>query len=616
MEQFEVAIAISGIIFFIFLLLQLHYFVKVYHYRKLFESFFHRKEEYKTYDDNINDETITQLKQVGAKGSDLNTLISEINHYVVKTKGTTDFSVIQNKVERKLNMRYDQSVANLAFPTYIGLMGTFAGVFLGIFMFLNGFDGAGKITDASIQNLLAGVLVSMSTSLVGLFLTTINNAKSANSRKKIEEDKNDFFDFVQTELMPTLDAGMVSAIFRLHETVDKFEPAFNRVISNFQTTFDSCTRAFGNNFESHVRAVADAVETMGQNMDKINQNISLQQQLIESLKSKDLVKGMDRYIAAACHFERITQSLDRFSEARNMMLEAVQQAINLQNLYAESLNVPREIAVKCNQILDRIKTFEENVNRVGSSIEPRHILGNDVIEAIRKQIDQINKKDEVAMRYFETADEKLERLFAEQTALIDQLNSRYRDSLVNHIEGFEQMLKDQTDELKLRHQEFLDEMKLVVNVEEIHKDFSNLKKLNEIVDELNNISTDSVKSGDLSRTLEQIRMEISKISGSGNSGFRFGDIFGGSSTNNTEVNRLKMENNRLQNEVNTLRQDVSHLKSEIYSLSLGANPAWSVSQKHSKDSSSNASSEQQKHETDKKPEEESFFGRFSFGRRK
>ncbi len=497
MNTYLSTIIISGVIFLIFTYFQIKFFLEVRHYRNLFSNFFSKKEEYSTYETEINGETSTQLTQVGADNSDLNTLISEINHYVVKTKGTTDFSVIQNKVERKLNMRYDQSVAKLAFPTYLGLMGTFAGVFLGILMFIGGFNGAGDVTDESIKNLLVGVLVSMSTSLIGLFLTTINNALAGESRKHIEEDKNDFYDFVQTELMPSLDVSMSLAVTRLHETVDKFEPAFNHVISRFQTTFDSCTKAFGNSFEKNVRAVAEAVDTMGRNMNKINENISLQQQLLSTLKSQELIKGMDKYIEAADHFAVITKSLDKFEETRRMMLNAAQETINLQNSYSEALKVPREIAVRCNQILDRIKTFEKNVNRVGSSLENRQILGNDVIETIREQINQIRKKDKVAMKYFETADDKLDSLFEEQTKLIDQLNKRYKDSIVDHIEGFEQILKDQKEELKKRHQEFLEEMRAVVNVEEIHKDFSNLKKLDEISEQLKRLTADSVKTGEL-----------------------------------------------------------------------------------------------------------------------
>lgn len=562
MNTFYGTIIVSGIIFLIFIFFQIKYFLEVRHYRNLFNNFFSKKEEYGTYETIVNSESITQLKQVGADGSDLNTLIAEINHYVAKTKGTTDFAVIQNKVERKLNMRYDQSVAKLAFPTYLGLMGTFAGVFLGISMFIGGFDGAGDITDESIKNLLFGVLVSMSTSLIGLFLTTINNALAGESRKNIEEDKNAFYDFVQTELMPSLDVSMVLAITRLHETVDRFEPAFDRVISRFQTTFDNCTRAFGDSFETNVRAVADAVDTMGRNMNKINENISLQQQLLATLKSQELIKGMDKYIEAADHFVSITKSLDKFEEARRMMLAAAQEAINLQNSYSEALKIPREVAVRCNQILDRIKTFEENVNRVGGSLENRQILGNDVIETIREQINQIRKKDKVAMKYFETADGKLDNLFEEQTKLIDQLNKRYKDSIVDHIDGFEQMLKDQKEELKKRHQEFLEEMRLVVNVEEIHKDFSNLKKLNEIVEQLKRLTADPVKADELHKKLQKIQEEIAQIDVSKAPASGLGSIFGGGSANTAEVSKLRTENIRLQGDIDRLTRQVNKLVTE------------------------------------------------------
>lgn len=562
MNTFYGTIIISGIIFLIFIFFQIKYFLEVRHYRNLFNNFFSKNEEYGTYETTVNSESITQLKQVGADDSDLNTLIAEINHYVAKTKGTTDFAVIQNKVERKLNMRYDQSVAKLAFPTYLGLMGTFAGVFIGISMFIGGFDGAGDITDESIKNLLFGVLVSMSTSLIGLFLTTINNALAGESRKNIEEDKNDFYDFVQTELMPSLDVSMVLAITRLHETVDRFEPAFDGVISRFQTTFDNCTRAFGDSFETNVRAVADAVETMGRNMNKINENISLQQQLLATLKSQDLIKGMDKYIEAADHFVSITKSLDKFEEARRMMLAAAQEAINIQNSYSEALKVPREIAVRCNQILDRIRIFEDNINSTGESLKQTQLIGNDLINRIDAQLDQIKKKDKVALRYFELSDDKLNLIFSKQAQLIDQLNDRYSSAIVGHIEGFEQMLKEQKEELKKRHEEFLEEMRLVVNVEEIHKDFSNLRKLNDVVDQLKRLTTDPVKADELHKKLQKIQEEIAKIDISKAPASGLGGIFGSGSSNSAEVGKLRAENIRLQGDIDRLTKQVNILIAE------------------------------------------------------
>jgi hypothetical protein len=401
---------------------------------------------------------------------------------------------------------------------------------------------------------------------------------------------------------------MVLAITRLHETVDRFEPAFDRVISRFQTTFDNCTRAFGDSFETNVRAVADAVDTMGRNMNKINENISLQQQLLATLKSQDLIKGMDKYIEAADHFVSITKSLDKFEEARRMMLAAAQEAINLQNSYSDALKIPREVAVRCNQILDRIKTFEENVNRVGGSLENRQILGNDVIETIREQINQIRKKDKVAMKYFETADGKLDNLFEEQTKLIDQLNKRYKDSIVDHIEGFESMLKEQKEELKKRHEEFLEEMRLVVNVEEIHKDFSNLRKLNEILDQLKRLTTDPVKADELHKKLQKIQEEIAKIEISESKSSGLGSIFGGGSSNSAEVSKLRTENLRLQGDIDRLSRQVNRLIAEKQ-----AAPARPVTPNPPQ-----TPAEQPKVETEsqeEKPTEETKSGWWRFGKR-
>ena len=210
MTSFEGTIIAAVVVFLGFLGLQLKFFFETIKYSNRFKNFFNRESDYDTYQKEDGKELITQLKQVGAEDSDLNKLIVEINHYVAKTKGTTDFSVIQNKVERKLNMRYDQSVAKLAFPTYLGLMGTFLGVFIGISMFLRGFDGANNVTDESIKNLLMGVLVSMSTSLIGLLLTTINNARASESRKNIEEDKNEFYDFVWNYIRERCDRAKIS----------------------------------------------------------------------------------------------------------------------------------------------------------------------------------------------------------------------------------------------------------------------------------------------------------------------------------------------------------------------------------------------------------------------
>ena len=505
---------ISFIIAVIFFFIQRYYFLKTEGYRELYANFFKRHSEYSKTSLSIEQENYPQLVEVGMNNSDLNELIKEINNYVVKTRGTTDFSVIQNKVERKLNMRYDQSMSFLSFPTYLGLMGTFLGVFLGISMFILGFDSAGNISDDSIKNLLSGVLVSMITSLVGLIMTTINNAQAGNARAKIEQDKNEFYDYVQTELMPTLNVSLVTAIGKLHNTVDCFEPAFNKVIDRFQQTFDTCTTAFGNNFENNVRAVAGAVKAMGNNMDKINENIQYQKELIQTMKSEEVAKGMERYITASNGFVSITQSLNKFEEARRMMLAAAQESINLQNAYADSLKIPREVAVRINQILDRIKDFEDSINNLGAQISRREILGNDVVNKLQEQISAIGKKQKIADSYIELADGKLGDLFDEQTNAIKDLNNRYKQAIVNHIEGFEQMLQTQTEELGKRHKIFKEAIEERLSIEDVRKEFTNLGKLKDINEQLEELKDIEQKLEDISEAMlegQEIKDSVKQV---------------------------------------------------------------------------------------------------------
>lgn len=567
MNSLGLTIAVSFGIFLIFFYYQIKYFRQTSKCLDLYKNFFAKEEEYKVVDKIDGNTSVPQMVQVGVDGFDLNKIIAEINHYILKTKGTTDFSVIQNKVERNLTMRYDQAIAKLSFPTNVGLMGTFCGVFLGILMFVSGFDSSEELRDASIRNLLIGVLISMSTSFIGLLLTTINTGGIGEAQKEVEEDKNALYDFIQTELMPSLDVSLVVAITKLHETVDEFEPAFENVIDKFQDTFDRCTKAFGDSFEKNVYIVANAVDVMGKNMDKINENIELQKSVLSTFKSEEVVRGLEKYVEAADHFVGITQSLNKFEEARRMMLAAAQEAINLQNAYSESLVVPREVAVRINQILDRVKNFEANIERLGDKLNERDILGNDVVNAIRDQVNGIEKKSHIAESYLQKADGELEDLFTEQTKVIGELNSRYAAAINSHIDGFEKLMDQLTEDMRIRHRQFLSLMEDNLNVEMIHEDFSNLSKLSkldqlsEIKDDMSSIFSYLESSNQLLNSIDYYQKQLGS---SGDSKDKETPIYiPAPPVNDEEVRRLKNDNQQLRNDIDRLKLQLEKMEFEL-----------------------------------------------------
>ena len=397
---------LSIVIAVLFFGIQIWYFSQNLLKLKIVRNFFYKEKDYEV----LGEGEDSQLNQyVAPEDSNLRKLITELNEYTKKNHGTTDFSIIQNKTERRIELLYEDATAKLAFPIYIGLMGTFLGVFLGLWFFniglSNSVDG---ITDDAISNLIKGVLISMSTSFIGLLLSTISNHKASEVRKIVDEDKSTFFEYIQNELMPTLGVSMVAALNKLHHTINLFEPSFNRVIDRFQNTFDSCTQRFGNAFEQNVVVVSEAVKIMGENMDKINENVDLQAQLLKTLKSKGVVDSLNAFVRAAQHFDYVTDAINKFEEERAKISHSIVDLVETQRQYNNSLEIPLSVANKINAILARVTDFEKSINALGKSIEKTQLLGNSELELVKEQLTAIKKKQTLAMRYIETADGHLE----------------------------------------------------------------------------------------------------------------------------------------------------------------------------------------------------------------
>jgi hypothetical protein len=175
------------------------------------------------------------------------------------------------------------------------------------------------------------------------------------------------------------------------------------------------------------------------------------------------------------------------------------------------LKVVLEIAIRVNQVLDRIKNFETSINELGDKLNRRDILGNDVLNTIQNQINGISKKGKIADKFLQMSDGKLNDLYEQQTKVLTEMNKRYQVAIEGHISGFEEMIKTQTEELEARHQQFLQTLEVKFNIEDIRAEFSNLKKLNEILSQLQSIANDGVKSSELKGKLQSIQDELGKI---------------------------------------------------------------------------------------------------------
>lgn len=590
-----------------------------------FKRFFEKDGKYDTIDASIDQSLLNQdknknvstkrLKNVAAENAELHDLIEDINEYLESCKGTATFNIIQNKTERRITKLYDRATSKASFPTHYGLMGTFIGVFLGLlaFLLISIFSEEG-ITDDAIHSLIAGVLVSMSTSFIGLKMSTRANDLISEAKNKNDDDKNEFYEYIQNKLMPSVDISLTEALGNLHQTVSDFEPSFSHVISGFRQTFQECTVAFGADFRKSVKGMVDAVGTMSSNVNKITENVSLLEELLDRLSGAEWIKYMRQFADASDHFKELTNSLNDFERARRMMLAAVQEAINIQKSYNDSLNIPREVASEINTILQRVVRFEQSINDLGDNFRTTQLIGNVTIEEIENQIKAIKVKHKVAEQYIETSNNKLEMFFDSQLIELKRLEGKYQEALGKLFEAYEKITEDHKKEIDERHEIFKDAINEKFELSEVRSELSQLKKLPGIESKVEDVKRGQDK---LQRTNEGIRTELNAFNAAKEEEKKgtVGRLLGGGSNSakDREIEQQKKENEALKKILDDAQREREQQKKIQEMLANQSEPSPSHADQHPKTVDPTPS--QEPFEQGGEEPKTGFFGRL-FGRNK
>lgn len=413
-------------------------------------------------------------------------LVNELNKYISRNKGTTDFSIIQNKTERFANTMFENASSNLAFPTYMGLMGTFIGVLMGLVGFVLpdligefGLD-IGSDEETNITRLVYGVIVSMITSAVGLYFTTKSNKTATEYKRMMDERKNMFYDFIQNELMPVLGMSVVAALSQLKETLLHFHESFDVITRNFERTFNSCTDKFGKEFEKNIVAVGHAASQLGSSIEVVNKNVENQQALLRELRSDGMIAALDRFVDAGRQFEQSANSVKEMDNMCENISAAVKSLLTVQKEYNSSLVVPKLIAERLNVILERVTTFENSVNTLGASIAQTQMLGNSELTLIQEHLDNIKRKDAIAVEYQETANEELKKLFDTETTIIQNLQHQYTSAIESHSDEFGKLMEQVAEAIKQKKEVFMQTLQDAFDMAELNTEFAHLKQLPEI----------------------------------------------------------------------------------------------------------------------------------------
>ncbi len=279
----------------------------------------------------------------------LRSILHSINSYLLRNKGAiSDYHLLKDIVERNIDALDEEINTGIPIPLYLGLMGTMCGIIVGVgIMFFVGFDNF--IEGQGIEILMEGVALAMASSLVGLALTVINSGIYYKGAKaKAESLKNEFFTFIQIELMPVLSQNAASSIQTLQQNLLHFNETFSENVGKFD-----------------------------QFLEQIHTSFNSQLELIDKLNQMDLNQLATFNISVLKELRSSTQSFERF------------------NIYLQQVNHFVDNAYKLNTSLTEQLTRTHDIKEVTKGIAANITLNQTLIEKLRAETNEIASRKEL-----------------------------------------------------------------------------------------------------------------------------------------------------------------------------------------------------------------------------
>lgn len=347
-----------------------------------------------------------------------NEIKDAINNYLSNNKGSvSDFHLMKDIVDRNCDAKEEEINTQIPVPLYLGLMGTMAGILIGIgYLWFSGDLSAllnsdnGNSGADGVEALLGGVALAMISSILGILLTTLGSMKAKEAKAEEEKNKHIFLSWMQAALLPNL----------TNDTAQTLERMSTNLV-DFNKTFSSNTKELGSTLQ------------------QVNEATKLQKQLLEAVE-----KLADKNISK--------QNLDLYNALRNSSLEIATLGGFLRDSNQYLAQV-RDLNEKLDRNENRTKAIEEMAeffkNEVGQ-IEQRKEAINKAVgvvdsrleETFRKLTDDTNSNIESFQQALGKQQDALQKKLNETQVIVDELKNL--SSIKESITKFEKATVEQS----------------------------------------------------------------------------------------------------------------------------------------------------------------------------
>lgn len=338
--------------------------------------------------DEVSGQQADVLLATGAT-PDFEAVVRDTNAYLLKNKGTADFNILQSIAERRAVALDAEVQSSTSSPLYIGLMGTFLGAILGLAGLL---AGSGKFEEASIQGFLRGVTVAMIGSLCGLGLTLWGSALYRNAHRQAEQRRNDYYTFLQVQLLPILHSDMAGSLGSLKAVLDAFNQEFLSKIYEF-----------------------------GPIVQALNENISTQKAFLEQLQKVGYTQMADASIRV---FDKVAQSAHHF-----------ENFLSYQEQLNEMLRNGGEVAGKVTGLLSRLTGLETGLNQVPALVQQHAGTVQAQLNFFRQNQTELDRLARQSEQFMDTQYHELASVMRQRMAVLTQEADQAARVLEDHFQA-------------------------------------------------------------------------------------------------------------------------------------------------------------------------------------
>lgn len=337
---------------------------------------------------------VTLIKSDDGHNPVIEKILHSVNTYLLKNKGAvSDFNLIKDVVDRNTDA-LDEEINNLLpIPLYLGLVGTMIGIVIGLFLMPSISD---ENFDQAIDTLIGGVKIAMIASFVGLLLTVILSGwRYKGAKTQAESLKDDFFTWIQTNLLPVLSQNVSSSIYSLQANLVNFNDTFTVNIQSFNHVMDKIL----NSFDSQVSLMNDLKEVDVAQLAKLNINV------LKELRTS-------------------TKEFGKF------------------NLYLSQLNLFVDNAQKLNynlsSQLDRTHSLEKIAESIGSNIE----VNKNMVNVLQAELNEISTRKQFVQDAVIDVDHSIEKILSELRTHIAAQVAAIKEITIKEEDLLEKLLKE------------------------------------------------------------------------------------------------------------------------------------------------------------------------------